>query len=591
VLALLLVASLAAQNPPPDTLRPQRDTSRRDSTALPDSLKPDSMEPLLPPLGPPPGPQPALRRLVFDDDFLRSSGALSLGEVLARVPGVYLVRSGWFGHPEVVAYAGQGARAIELFWDGFPIEPLGLDSAGFDLGRFDVGSLRRVEVEALPTVLRVYLISDVRSPRRAHTEASFGTGDATTNSYRLRYQNRWKGGAGLGVGATFFSTSGPAVSSASVNQLNLSARGTWAPTDLVGVEYQLNGYTYQRDRLIPSQAGSTSAPLGAVNVRRTDMFVRAFAATRADGMGLRFDAQLGSSSYSDTTHASDTLVGQAVVDASYRARNWSSEVWARLRDNRTPLDVGTRLAWSPTRLLTLSGEGRRLTRLGGGGVQEVSGGAELRPLDFLALHGDLRWRSLADSAFAVSDTVQRVRDWSAGVALFTRTLSFDAAIGWNDPYSAPSFGAFRGQLAGVVAAGARVTTLSWQWAPRRWLTLSGWWRDPSVDSVPFEPRNHSVTRATLRSAFLPHFRRGVFDLMVQVEVESWGRGIAGRDSSGNLVHLAGATVWNYHLQFKLVSAVIYWTMRNTVFERYTLVPGFQLPRSISRFGVRWEFAN
>src|SRR5207249_3001408 len=127
---------------------------------------------------------------------------------------------------------------------------------------------------------------------------------------------------------------------ASVNQLNLAARGTWAPSDLVGVEFQVNGYTYQRDSLFPSAPFSTSAPLGAVNVHRTDMFVRAFAATREDGMGLRFDAQLGSSSYGDTTHALDTLVAQAVVDASYRARGWSGEVWGRLRDNRTPVETG-----------------------------------------------------------------------------------------------------------------------------------------------------------------------------------------------------------------------------------------------------------
>jgi hypothetical protein len=549
------------------------------------------MEPVLPPLGTPPGPQPALRRMVFDQDFIRASGVMSLGELLEHVPGVFLVRAGWFGHPEAVAYAGQGSAALELYWDGFAIDPLGQDSAGFDLGRFDLGSLKRVEVEVLPTVLRISMISDVRGARRAHTEASFGTGDASTNGYRLRYMNRWKGGGGLGVGATAFSTAGPRTSSAGVNQLNLAARGTWAPSERSGIELQLNGYTFERDRLAPGGFGATSAPFAPVSVRRTDMFVRAFAASHEDGMGFRLDAQLGSTSYYDSTLRRDTLVTQAMFDASYRARTWSAEGWMRVRDSRTPLETGSRIAWSPLRTLTVTGFSRVRTLLGGGGTTELAGGADFRPASFLQFHGDVRWRHLDDSAYVASDTAQQVRDWSAGVSLSSERVSLDASIGHSGAYDVPSFGAFRGQLPGIVAVGSRVTTVSYQVRPYRWFTVSGWWRDPGTDSVPFEPRNHAVTRFTFRSAFLPKFRRNVFDMMAQVEIESWGRGIAGRDSSGNLVRLGGYTVWNYHFQFKLVGAVIYWTMRNALFKRYTLIPGYELPRGTSRFGIRWEFTN
>src|SRR5262249_17737613 len=144
------------------------------------------------------------------------------------------------------------------------------------------------------------------------------------------------------------------------------------------------------------------------------------------------------------------------------------------------------------------------------------------------------------------------------------------------------------QLPGTVFVGSRVATASWEFRPRRWLTLSGWWRDPGTDSVPFEPRNHTVTPITFPSPFLPKLRRGAFDMMVQIEIESWGKGIAGRDSGGSLVRLPGATTWNYYFQFRLVGAVIYWTMRNSLFQRYAIIPGFELPRSIQRFGIRWE---
>jgi hypothetical protein len=611
-----IAAPLAAQNPPPrpdstrrdttlrrdsvsgrerggaDSLRARQDSLLRDSLRLhPDSLNPDSMEPGLPFLGPAPGPQPAGHRWIFTDEDIHYRGALSLGEVLSRIPGVFLVRSGWFGAAEALTYAGQGPGSVEVDWDGFVVDPLGLDRGGLDLGRIDIGTLKRIEVEVLPTVLRVHLVSDVALPRRARTEASFQTGDASTNGYRLRYLNRWRGGTGLGVGATYLSTAGPTVAKASYAQLNLWTKATWMPSDHVGAEFQVNTYSMQRDRLSPFSTTSTSPPLPAEDVQRTDLFVRAFGSTHTDGSGLRFDAVLGSSSYTDSTKALDSTLSQASVTVSYRAKRWSWEAWGRMRDGLTPFDAGGRLSWSLTRLLTATAWGRRLTRLGGGGVSEVAGGLEFRPFERLAFHGDLRYRVLQDSQYAIADTAQHVSDWTGGLSWTGERLSFDATIGHHDPYSTPPLGQFQLQLPGVVSAGATVRQVAWRFQPWRSFGFSGYWRDPGTDGVPYEPRNHSVTRATFESRFLPRYRRGVFDLMAQIEIESWGRGVMGATSSGTPVLLPGQTVWNYHLQFRLVGAIIYWTMRNALIARYALVPGFEVPRAISRFGVRWEFTN
>ena len=162
-------SALAAQNPTP-TPSPKPDTGRvaaapdtgagkklRDTIPLPDSLSPDSFRPQLPPLGAPPGPLPQAGRIVFDHDQLWFSGALTLGELLARVPGVFLVRAGWFGRPEVVQYAGQGASSLEVYVDGYALDPLGQDSTGFDLSQMSLGFVQRVEVEVLPSAVRAYL--------------------------------------------------------------------------------------------------------------------------------------------------------------------------------------------------------------------------------------------------------------------------------------------------------------------------------------------------------------------------------------------------------------------------------------------------
>ena len=557
--------------------------------AIADSLNPDSLRPVMPILGPPPGPDVNGRRYVFEYDALRWSGALTLGELLTWVPGVLLVRSGSVGQGEVIAYAGQGSAAVELYQDGFPLETMGTDSAGYDLGRFDIGQLQRVEVEVLPTALRVYLITDRQSARRARTEASFSTGDASTNAYRIRYLNRWSNGTGVSVGASYFGTLGPLTSRGKANTFQLLAIAMWMPTDRTGIEFQINGFEVQREVIRPLNGNLPE--LVGIKTRRTDMFVRGFASTRADGLGLRLDALVGSSSFSDSAGLGDAHVTLASLGLAYRGARWSAESWARVRDNRNPFDGGGRAAWSPLRQLTVSGYARHRGLLGGGRYDEGNVAGELRPLSFIAFHGDLRRRIVSDSLFTPADSTERITDWTAGARLDHRLLMLDVSYGLTGAFTAPGFGIFRDQLPGYVTASNEALVTSYQLRPWAWLTLQGWVRIPESDSVPLDPPNHAATRLTLRSQFLPHFRRNAFDAMVQFEMESWSRGVAGIDSTGAFMALPGKTIFNVHVQFRLVGALLFWTMRNLQREQYSVLPGFELPRSFQRFGIRWEFTN
>jgi hypothetical protein len=595
-LVLVFAASaLAAQQVPPrdtvlaDTTHPAPRTAHDSITTLPDSLNPDSLSPLLPPLGPPAGPLPAARRYSFDRDALRWSGALTLGELLGQVPGVFLVRSGWYGQPETVSYAGQGATSVELDWDGFALDPIGSDSTGFDTGRFDLGLFQRIEVEVLPTVLRVHLISDVQSARRARTETSFSSGDATTNSYRIRYLKRWKSGFGVNLGFGYFGTQGPPTSRGKITQFQLSLRGTWMASELAGVEFQFSGNNLQREALTP--IGGGNPPIPGLDAHRNDQFVHGFAASRPGGMGLRADAILGRTSFGDSSGTLEASSGQASLTLGYRATRWSAETWGRLRDTRNPFDVGARASWSPLRPVTLTWYARNRSLLGGGGQIELATAAELRPLSHVALHGDVRWRQAADTLFVASDSTETVMDWTAGASLTGRLVTLDVSYGRHGPFTAPALGLFAAQLPGVITAAGNAVQVSWRLQPRPWLTLSGWIRAPSTDNIPFDPPTHALTRLTFRSAFLPKYRRGVFDLLARVEVESWGRGIAGFDSAGTAAAVAGRSIVNLYFGLRLVGAQIFWVMRNSQRERYSVIRGFDLPRSLQRFGVRWEFTN
>ena len=564
---------------------------RRDTVpAVPDSLAPDSFSAVLPPLGPPSGPLPANGRMVFDKERLIFSGAQTLGELLLHVPGAFLVRAGWYGLPEVVHYAGQGATSIEVVWDGYVLDPLGEDSAGLDLERIPLGLFTRVEFEVLPTLIRVYLISDTQPLRRARTETAFSTGDYQTNAYRIRYLNRWRNGLGVGLGVNWFGTNGAPSTQAKSSDLTLWLKATWAPSTRMGMEWEYARFSLNRAALVDVDTRAEVLP--GRRVWRQDAFLRAYAATRDDGMGLRFDALLGSSSYGDSASSVQPAIGQLAAIAGYRAVWWSAEAAVRVRDARIPLEVSVRGAATPFRALSLSAYAVRRNLIADRTSQEVGAGAALRPLPWLVLRGAVRHRDAVAVPAILTDTVQRVADWSAGLGLVSRRLDLDAGVEGHGAYDAPAYGTFAGVLPAATATAGRTMTVQLALRPAAYLTIAGWYRNPlGATGVAYEPPHHTRVAATFRSKFLPSFRRGALDILVQFGVEAWSDGVMGRDSTGAAIALDGHGTADWLVEFRLLSAVLFWSMRNSQVERYEVVPGATMARANQRYGVRWEFTN
>jgi hypothetical protein len=529
--------------------------------------------------------------MVFDHDALWYSGSFTLGELLARVPGVFLVRSGWYGRPEVVHYAGQGASSVELFWDGFAIDPLGRDSAGMDVSQISLGLLQRVEVEILPTALRVYLFSDAQIVRRPRTETSFSTGDASTNTYRIRYLNRWKGGTGLGVGVEFLGTGPGLAGSGNASDLTIWAKGSWVPSTRLGVEYQVISTSVSRDSFTVNSIHGASFTIGNPKSHRTDLFLRGYAATRDDGMGLRFDALAGSTSYTDSVAGlnRDQLQGAAIL--GYRAAHWSSELTTRVRDTSTPFEVEFRAAASPFAAFTVSGSVAARSLLAGRHSLDASLGAEFRPWPALAFHGAARLRDAVAAPAVPTDTAQRVTDVAAGVSITSRLADLDVSVARHGGYAPPLYGVFDSLVPGYPSIPVRTVTATFAIRPTMFLTLSGWYRHP-LDALTsaYEPPHHSRLWATFRSRLLPILRRNAFDFIAEVSMEGWSRGALGADSTGAPVLLAGATVIAYRVEMRLLGAALFWTMQNARGERYSIIPGVHASEA-QRYGVRWEFTN
>ena len=621
--AALLVgaAELAAQNPPPlppradtarapgaarlDTGAARQDTgaaarARRYSIPLPDSLSPDSFRPQLPPLGAPPGPVPRAGRIVFDHDELWFSGAVTLGELLEHVPGVFLVRAGWFGRPEIIQYAGQGASSIEVYWDGFAMDPLGQDSTGLDPSELNLGLVQRVEVEVLPSVVRVYLYSDEQVVRKPRTETSFATGDASTNSYRIRYLNRWKNGTGLDLGVNFQGSSGVVTSQGRTSDVTLWAKGSWIPSQRYGVAWQVLSVSLDRDSVTLGSNPQSLPYLPSRHAHRTDMFLRGFIASRDDGMGLRLDAIAGGSSYTDTSAAlgREEMQGSAIL--GYRAERWSTELTARVRDNSTPLEFEVRGAMSPWALLTVSGYAISRSHLGGRHSTDVAAQAELRPIAAIALHGAIRFRNAVGAPALLTDTAQKVTDFTTGISLTTRPLDLDVSLARHGVFAPAVPGTFGPIVPAYPSFAVHTATVSFAWRPKAYITLSGWLREPLVNGTAeletsaYEPPHHSRIWATFRSRLLPVLRRGAFDFTAEVAMEGWGRGAWGADSagaSGGPYLLKGATILDYRVELRLLNAALFWSIRNARGERYSVIPGLNMPVGNQTYGVRWEFTN
>src|SRR5690606_38427846 len=107
----------------------------------------------------PDGPMPPLSRVIFPRDTIDASGALTVGDLLARVPGVYLWRGGGVGRPELLNYRARGAASAEYYLDGMPYLPAGPDSLSVDPSLLPLALLDRVEVERWPGLIRVQLFT------------------------------------------------------------------------------------------------------------------------------------------------------------------------------------------------------------------------------------------------------------------------------------------------------------------------------------------------------------------------------------------------------------------------------------------------
>jgi hypothetical protein len=544
--------------------------------------------PVLPMLGVE-GPQPPLTRTVFTRDSIEWGHAVTVGDLLTQIPGVYLWRGGYIGRPELVNFQARGASSAEYYLDGIPFVPAGIDSIAVDPVLLSLVFLDRIEVERWPGQLRVRLFTRRNDRLASRSRIAIAAGENDYARYDASLERRFPSGLGFALGADYLSSPTTTGLSSTYSNTGVWAQGSYHPTRWVGLQYQLVRTAPNRRPFVIDDAGVEDTIGPGYKAKRTDAQIRLSLRKRDDDLGPRADVIYSRTAWDDAVL--DQQINQIGGYLSYRAPKYSIGGSLFHRTRWTPLDVRATAGISPFGSFSASAELVHLRHFGGRASDYANLSAGIEPIRGLALTGMARIGRAVAAPSILTDVEQDVRDFQGVIAWKRARLGFEVAYSRTSafvPYGYADFPRVPG-IAPVpetewITAAVRV-------APLQWITLETWYSDPRGAAPEGLPPTHSVSAATLRSKFLRRFPSGIFDLKLRLAIESWGRGIIGRDAFGAPVPLRGATFFRSLIQIQLDRFYIYWDRTNLSSTERTYVPGFRIPAYGSNFGVRWEFAN
>jgi hypothetical protein len=534
------------------------------------------------------GPRPAYSRIVLERDSIDWATAETVGELIQRVPGVYLWRGGWYGREEYPDFRGRGPSSVEYFLDGLPYLPVGPDSTAVDPSLFSLSLFSRIEIDRWPGSLRVYLFTRQHDRKAPASRIAISSGDKGIARYIVGLQERSTSGLGFGVAGERFVAPTATGDASDFDMTQAWLQASFVKSERFGVVAQL--FRTDPDRK-PYQMASTALD-NQLTGRRNDIMFRTFWQPGTGETGPRFDLLLGRTSWSGD--AVDQSVKQAGLVASWRQPTLDVTLRGFVRSRWTPADLDGQIGWAPTRFLALAGEGAYQSHDSDPAARWAGLRASLNvPLGF-TLAGAVRTGRFigAPSLAAAVDSAQNLTDWQATLGWQQRWAGFELGYAGTDRFQSQPYWEFTPTVPAVAPSpSTRWVTLAWRLAPVQWFTLQGWYSDPVRGGVDGIPPTHSMTTATIRSKFWRSFRSGIFDLKAQFGMEAWSKGTIGRDAAGQPIVLPGATFYRSTISIQLDKFQLYWDRVNLRALHKGYVPGFEILRFGQTFGVRWDFLN
>ena len=528
-----------------------------------------------------------------------ASGALTLIDLLDRVPELTTFRSGWISTPQIAAYNGD-PRRVRVFVDDVEMDALnGRDGGVLDLSTVQLWTLEHVTLERSANELRIHLRTWRVDRTTPYTRTDILTGNEDTQIYRGYYGKRHDRGQIFQAAGEKYATASPRTAG-SGDALSLLvragiARKSWSVDAYANRTHltrstQLAFFTNPQPPIPPLSATSTLAYVragfghvekgpwlqilaAAQQFRESSPHTigTASAPTTSGGIAVPRDT-------ADTTQSST----QIVITGGLRLGPGRLTLAERMRTIEGRRDYGPSARFelgSGMNTFSAYAESDALRRVT---LAEVS--AHLQPLRFIALSASAGHRTGSiepgggpeGTALKGSLGVRVGRLWLTGGLINFDTTLRSAARVYNSAFTPGSVGRSTG-----VTASAR--GLLWKGiGTDSWITQ---WSNPAMN----QPRCQSRSELNYSNSFPKRFPTGNFAVKAAASMEYRGRLLF--PTAGNPVGVGSARTLNGLLEIRILRGVVSYQQRNLLSQQYEIVPGFQMPRVLAIYGVRWEFWN
>ncbi|OLE15432.1 MAG: hypothetical protein AUG20_02740 [Gemmatimonas sp. 13_1_20CM_3_60_15] len=213
----------------------------------------------------------------------------------------------------------------------------------------------------------------------------------------------------------------------------------------------------------------------------------------------------------------------------------------------------------------------------------MSGGIRAQPVPFIAFSGSISSRTPTGNstdatltAFRYEVGLKLLRPWVSGGLISADRGNGLAPIVYDTlllPTSPGRISGYTTAIRGPLFRGLGIDAWAVHWS----------------SASRYQPEWQSRSEINYSNNFLKHFRRGDFEVKA-AGVYEYRSATAFPFSDGDVPSLAAKTL-SALLEIRIMRAVITYQQRNILGYQYDIVPGFEMPRVLAIYGVRWDFWN
>lgn len=585
--------------PQPDTIV-RRDSAARTDTAPDPKTRADSIQARFARSELPVLVDAGRMSLRWTRDSILATGAITLADLLDRVPGMATLRTTWLGMPSFGAYLGDVSR-VRIFLDGLELDPTEPRAGGaVDLMRLPIWLLEELRIEQTAAEVRVHARTWDVERTTPYSRADVATGDQDTDVFRFFFGRRFGNGLGVQAAADQYSTTPDRIGE-TTSQTSLFARLGWALREWKADAVVLR-QTPRRGLLLNDDEGERIPP---IDLTRTEAYLRAgygdtdgplwvqalagahgfrYTGIRdpaADSVLVEVDPVTGDTTVTvisaDTTRfqsqyvvAGGAALGPLRASAMHRMRLVNGTLF------HTPAArVGVRFGFLDA---SANAEGR-----GVDSIARVDGALRLMPLPFVRVSGSVAARDDDRSGGTTG------LDWRGEAALRLFGLWLGGGVMYRDETLLPApthFDQAYVPIVGPAAQGAFAAVQGTVWGPLQLDLIGEAWED---EGHAYRPRFQTRADVFVRSNFLGRFPTGNFGLYALLRHEY--RSATYFPVDGGFERTAGHRMLSALLEIRLLDATISYQFRNLLAQRFQTVPGYEMPRQTQYYGVRWTFWN